>query len=93
VVLVRNYSLRRAGGAAFLRPTVDIKQFAISQTTRCHLSSAGMSGNKYIDSATAEKFYAACVRTPRTSFGYMGYSLRSKQWRCMSDLGSELCLS
>ena len=67
--------------AAFSAPKLYIKSFAISQTTRCHLSSQGMSGNKYIEAETAEKYYAACVRTHREDFGFMGYSLRTAEYR------------
>lgn len=62
---------------AFSTPTVPIKDFAISQTTRCHVSSQGISGNRYIEPATAKKYFAACVRTPRTDFDFMGYSIRT----------------
>ena len=61
---------------AFSAPKVPIKDFAISQTTRCHVSSQGISGNRYIEPATAQKYFAACVRTPRTDFDFMGYSIR-----------------
>lgn len=65
----------------FSAPEVPIKDFAISQTTRCHVSSQGISGNRYIDPATAQKYFSACVRTPRADFGFMGYSLRTASWR------------
>jgi hypothetical protein len=40
-----------------------------------------MSGNKYIEAETAASYYAACVRTKRDRFGFMGYSLRTVEWR------------
>ena len=67
--------------AAFRAPTVSIKPFAISQTTRCHLDREGMSGHQWVEPETAAKFYAACVRVQRDSFGYMGYSLRTVGYR------------
>ena len=66
---------------AFAAPSVAIKDFAISQTTRCTLDNNGMSGNKYIEPATAAKYYATCVRVKRASFGFMGYSLRTADYR------------
>ena len=65
----------------FSAPSVAIKDYAISQTTRCHVSSQGISGNQHIEPATAEKYYAACVRTKREEFGFMGYSMRTADWR------------
>ena len=108
---------------AFSAPGVALKDYAISQTTRCRVSSPGISGNKYIEPTTAEKYvvcatrcapccsapgsifvgsfgiatahraplspfacaatryYAACVRTSREEFGFMGYSLRTSDYR------------
>ena len=115
---------------AFSAPGVAFKDYAISQTTRCRVSSPGISGNKYIEPTTAEKYvvcatlcapccsvlfcarqhlrgviwhrhrslytrraplspfacaatryYAACVRTSREEFGFMGYSLRTSDYR------------
>lgn len=68
---------------AFSNPAVEVKKVAgaISQTTRCRLNATGVSGSRYIDDSTKDKYYAACVRTDRTKFAFMGYSLRTAQWR------------
>ena len=59
----------------------EIKDYAVSQTTRCLVSSQGISGNKFIEPATAAKYYAPCVRTKREEFGFMGYSIRTSEYR------------
>ena len=48
---------------------------------RCLLSAPGISGSGYVDAGDRGAYYAACVRTPRTEFALMGYSLRTRLWR------------
>ena len=69
---------------AFRDPTKEVKAQpgAFSQTTRCLLNASGISGNKYVaDAKDKSTYYAACVRTNRADFAFMGYSLRTREWR------------